>query len=229
MKKVLITGASGGIGSKIAEVFRDAGYTVYAGFCNNKPEIPGVNNIHIDVTDAESVMSAISEIGRLDCLVNNSGISEQKLFSDITEQDWDRMFAVNTKGAFLTSKAVLPAMIKENSGRIINISSIWGEVGASMEVHYSASKAALIGFTKALAKEVSLSGVTVNCISPGFIETPMNSHLSDEEIAECREEIPLKRLGTPADVASAALFLASDMADYITGQVISVSGGWNLV
>ncbi len=229
MKKVLITGASGGIGSKIAEVFRDAGYTVYAGFCNNKPEIPGVNNIHIDVTDAESVMTAISEIGRLDCLVNNSGISEQKLFSDITEQDWDRMFAVNTKGAFLTSKAVLPAMIKENSGRIINISSIWGEVGASMEVHYSASKAALIGFTKALAKEVSLSGVTVNCISPGFIETPMNSHLSDEEIAECREEIPLKRLGTPADVASAALFLASDMADYITGQVISVSGGWNLV
>lgn len=229
MKKVLITGASGGIGRKIAEAFRDAGYTVYAGFCNNKPEIPGVNNIHIDVTDAESVMTAISEIGRLDCLVNNSGISEQKLFSDISEQDWDRMFAVNTKGAFLTSKAVLPAMIKENSGRIINISSIWGEVGASMEVHYSASKAALIGFTKALAKEVSLSGVTVNCISPGFIETPMNSHLSDEEIAECREEIPLKRLGTPADVASAALFLASDMADYITGQVISVSGGWNLV
>ena len=210
-------------------MWEQAGYTVYAGFCNNKPEIPGVNNIHIDVTDAESVMSAISEIGRLDCLVNNSGISEQKLFSDITEQDWDRMFAVNTKGAFLTSKAVLPAMIKENSGRIINISSIWGEVGASMEVHYSASKAALIGFTKALAKEVSLSGVTVNCISPGFIETPMNSHLSDEEIAECREEIPLKRLGTPADVASAVLFLASDMADYITGQVISVSGGWNLV
>lgn len=229
MKKVLITGASGAIGGAIAEVFRNNGYIVYAGYCKNLPEIEGVNKIYIDVTDEGSVKSAVEKTGGIDVLVNNSGVSEQKLFCDISADDWDNIFAVNTRGSFLTSKAVLPAMINKGYGRIINISSIWGEVGASMEVHYSASKAAVIGMTKALAKEVSLSGITVNCVSPGMIESKMNSHLSDEDISEINSEIPLKRQGMPKEVADTVLFLASDMADYITGQIISVSGGWNLV
>ncbi len=229
MKKVLITGASGERGSAIAEAVKESGYTVYAGYCKNEPKISGVNKIKLDVADEASVEKAFAEIGGIDVLVNNAGISEQKLFSDITAADWDKIFAVNTRGAFLTSKTALAGMINKKSGRIINISSIWGEVGASMEVHYSASKAALIGMTKALAKEVSLSGITVNCVSPGLISSPMNSHLDEADVAEICTEIPLKREGTPKEVADSVLFLASDMADYITGQVISVSGGWNLV
>ncbi len=228
MKKVLITGASGAIGSAIAEAFRDSGYIVYAAYCKNEPKIDGVNKIKIDVTDEASVKSALADIGVLDVLVNNSGISEQKMFCDISLDDWDKMFAVNVRGSFLTARYALPAMIERKSGRIINIASIWGEIGASMEVHYSASKAALIGLTKALAKEVSLSGITVNCISPGMIKSKMNGHLTEEDIEEIKSEIPLKREGTPEEVAKSVLFLASDMADYITGQVISVSGGWNI-
>lgn len=229
MKKVLITGASGGIGSGIAEYFAEKGYTVFAGYNKNEPKIENVRNIRIDVTSKESVRKAFEEIGGVDILINNSGISQQKLFSDITEEDWDNMFDVNIKGMYMVTKEALPFMINKKCGRIINISSIWGEIGGSMEVHYSASKAAVIGFTKALAKELSLSGITVNCVSPGMIDTPMNSHLTEEDIKEIEEEIPLKRQGTPKDVAEAVYFYASDMADYITGQVISVSGGWNIV
>lgn len=229
MKKVLITGASGAIGSAAAEVFRDAGYTVYAAFNSHFPKINGVNVIKLDVISKESVCKAAEKIGAVDVLINNGAIAEQKLFSDISESDWDRMFDVNVKGIFRVTKSFLPYMIKKKSGKIINVSSIWGEVGSACEVHYSASKAAVIGFTKALAKELSLSGITVNCVSPGMIESLMNAHLSAEEIKEIEEEIPLKRAGTPKEAANAMLFLASDMADYITGQVISVSGGWNLV
>ena len=229
MKKVLVTGASGGIGRGISEYFAKKGYTVFAGYNKNEPKIENVRNIRIDVTSKESVRKAFEEIGGVDILINNSGISQQKLFSDITEEDWDNMFDVNIKGMYMVTKEALPFMINNKSGRIINISSIWGEIGGSMEVHYSASKAAVIGFTKALAKELSLSGITVNCVSPGMIDTPMNSHLSEEDIEEIEKEIPLKRQGTPKDVAEAVYFYASDMADYITGQVLSVSGGWNIV
>ena len=229
MKKVLVPGASGGIGSTIAKYFSEKGYTVFAGYNKNEPKIENVRNIRIDVTSKESVKKAFEEIGGVDILVNNSGISQQKLFLDLTEEDWDNMFDVNVKGMYMVTKEALPFMINKKSGKIINISSIWGEIGGSMEVHYSASKAAVIGFTKALAKELSLSGITVNCVSPGMIETSMNSHLSEEDIKEIEEEIPLKRQGTPKDVAEAVYFFASDMADYITGQVMSVSGGWNIV
>ena len=190
MKKVLITGASGGIGSGIAEYFAEKGYTVFAGYNKNEPKIENVRNIRIDVTSKESVRKAFEEIGGVDILINNSGISQQKLFSDITEEDWDNMFDVNIKGMYMVTKEALPFMINKKCGRIINISSIWGEIGGSMEVHYSASKAAVIGFTKALAKELSLSGITVNCVSPGMIDTPMNSHLTEEDIKEIEEEIP---------------------------------------
>lgn len=228
MKKVLVTGASGAIGSKIAEYFRDMGYIVYAGYFKNKPQIKGVNSIYIDVTDKNSVNKAIDEIGTIDVLVNNSGISQQKFFLDIEEEDWDRMFSVNIKGIYNVTRAVLPKMIAKKSGRIINISSIWGEIGGSMEVHYSATKAAVIGFTKALAKEMSLSGITVNCVSPGMISSPMNQHLSSQDIEEIEGEIPLGRQGTPDEVAKGVYFFASDMADYITGQILSISGGWNI-
>ncbi len=229
MKKAVITGASGAIGGAAAEAFRDAGYIVYAAFNRNMPKISGVNLVRMDVTSDESVLAAAEKIGGADVLINNSGIAGQKMFCDITGQDWDRMFDVNIKGIFRTTKAFLPYMISKKNGKVINVASIWGEVGASCEVHYSASKAAVIGFTKALAKEVSLSGVTVNCVSPGMIESPMNSHLAKEDIEELEKEIPLGRCGTPKEAAQAMLFLASDMADYITGQVISVSGGWNIV
>lgn len=229
MKKVLITGAAGAIGTAASELFRDSGYVVYAAYNRTLPRIAGVNTVCMDVTSEESVRRAAEQIGSVDVLINNSAVSEQKLFCDITEKAWDRMFDVNIKGMFRTAKAFLPGMINKKSGKIINVSSIWGEVGASCEVHYSASKAAVIGFTKALAKEVSLSGITVNCVSPGIIESPMNAHLSEEDILQIESEIPLGHSGEPRDAANAMLFLASDMADYITGQVISVSGGWNLV
>lgn len=229
MKKVFITGASGGIGRGIAELFVQKGYAVYAGYNKNEPHIKNAMNVHIDVTSENSVRRAFEQIGGTDILINNSGISQQKLFTDLTEEDWDNMFDVNIKGMFLVTREALPYMINKKCGKIINISSVWGEIGGSLEVHYSASKAAVIGFTKALAKELSLSGITVNCVSPGLIDTPMNSHLSREDIKEIELEIPLKRQGTPKDAAEAVYFLASDMADYITGQVISVSGGWNIV
>ena len=159
MEKVLITGASGAIGRGIAEYFVEKGYKVFAGYCKNKPEIKGAESIFIDVTDKNSIKDAFLYMGGVDVLVNNAGISEQKLFTDIEEEDWDRIFSVNIKGMYMVTKEAIPKMISNKSGRIINISSIWGEIGGSMEVHYSAAKAAVIGFTKALAKEMSLSGI----------------------------------------------------------------------
>ena len=228
MKKVLITGASGAIGRAIAEYFVEKGYKVFAGYCKNKPEIDGAESIFIDVTDKNSIKDALKYMGGVDVLVNNAGISEQKLFTDIEEEDWDRIFSVNIKGMYMVTKEAISQMISKKSGRIINISSIWGEIGGSMEVHYSAAKAAVIGFTKALAKEMSLSGITVNCVSPGMISSPMNGHLDDEDIKGIEDEIPLKRQGDPFEVAKGVYFFASDMADYITVQVLSVSGGWNI-
>ena len=166
------------------------------------------------------------DLGQITVLVNNAGIAEQALFSDITEEMWDRMFGVNVKGAYNCTQAVLPHMIHNKYGRIINVSSMWGISGASCEVHYSASKAALIGFTKALAKEVGLSGITVNCVAPGVIATEMNGHLSEDIIEELKNETPLNRIGTPEDVAEAIFFLASDKASFITGQTLSVDGGF---
>ena len=228
MKKVLITGASGAIGRAIAEYFVEKGYKVFAGYCKNKPEIDGAESIFIDVTDKNSIKDAFKYMGGIDVLVNNAGISEQKLFTDIEEEDWDRIFSINIKGMYMVTKEAISQMISKKSGRIINISSIWGEIGGSMEVHYSSAKAAVIGFTKALAKEMSLSGITVNCVSPGMISSPMNGHLDDEDIKGIEDEIPLKRQGDPFEVAKGVYFFASDMADYITGQVLSVSGGWNI-
>lgn len=166
------------------------------------------------------------EIGSVDVLVNNAGISSQKLFTDITDDEWKKTIGVNLDAVFYCCKNALPHMIRQKSGAIINISSMWGEVGASCEVHYSASKAGVIGLTKALAKEVAPSGVRVNCIAPGVIMTDMMSDYDDKTINELKDETPLGRLGTPEDIAAAALFLASDDASFITGQTLGVNGGF---
>lgn len=240
-KTVLITGASRGIGRAAAVTFAQNGYNVAINYnksseaaeklCSELKQY-GVKAIALqsDVADKSAVDKMVkrieAELEKITVLVNNAGIAEQALFSDITEEMWNRMFDVNVKGAYNCTQAVLPHMIHNKYGRIINVSSMWGISGASCEVHYSASKAALIGFTKSLAKEVGLSGITVNCVAPGVIATEMNGHLSEEIIEELKNETPLNRIGTPEDVAEAIFFLASDKASFITGQVLSVDGGF---
>ena len=237
----LITGASRGIGAACAKAFARAGYSVVIlyrrrsdlaeALCSElRAEGQDAMCIQADVADRRQVFSAVDEIlrryHRIDVLVNNAAIAQQKLFTDITEEEWDRMFDVNVKGAFHCTQAVLPRMISDRHGAIVNISSMWGQVGASCEVHYSASKAALIGFTKALAQEVGPSQVRVNCIAPGVIRTDMNAHLDEETISSLCDETPLMRIGEADEVARAALWLCSEGASFITGQVLGVNGGF---
>lgn len=235
MRNVIITGGSRGIGAAMAKAFCENGDRVFVIYEKNTEKAEqtaketGAIPIRADISSMTAVVSLSKEIheryGMVDVVINNAGISQIKLFSDITEDEWRKMFAVNVDGAFFVTKAFLPDMIHKKYGKIINISSMWGEVGASCEVHYSASKAALIGFTKALAKEVAPSGVCVNCITPGVIDTDMNKCLTDSEKRDLLAEIPKNRMGTPDEVAKLALFLASKDADYITGQVVGISGG----
>ncbi len=234
MKNVLITGGSRGIGAACVKKFNDEGYRVFLNYNKSDAEAKklseqtGVILVKADISKSDEVnkmKDLIHTYGKIDVLINNAGIAEQKLFSDISEYDWDRMFNVNMKGMFLVTKAFLPDMIHEKRGKIINFSSIWGISGASCEVHYSSSKAAVIGFTKALAKEVGLSGINVNCVAPGVIDTEMNGHLDSETKAALCEETPLCRMGTAEEVAELVLFLASEKSDFITGQVISPNGG----
>lgn len=234
LRNIIVTGGTRGIGEAICQEFIKNGdrvFAVYEKDDKTAQEFSQKTNaiiIKADVSKKEGVLSVFSEVrkyGKTDVLINNAGISQIKPFADITENDWDRIFDVNTKSAFLMSKEALSDMLISKKGKIINISSIWGQTGGSCEVHYSASKAAIIGFTKALAKELGLSNIQVNCIAPGVIETDMNSHLTAEEMAALKEEIPLNRIGTPQDVAKTAYFLASSDADYITGQVFGINGG----
>ena len=236
MKTALITGASRGIGSEMVKQFVKAGYRVAFTY-NNSSEAAkaleketGAISIRADSTVEEEIVFAVKiakdSLGRIDCLINNAGISSFSLFTDISLAEWQRVFSVNLNGAFLYSREVMRDMISRHSGRIINISSMWGITGASCEVAYSSSKAALNGMTKALAKELGPSGITVNAIAPGLIDTEMNSVLSEEDIRAIVEETPMMRIGTPNDVAALALFLAGDSASFITGEVISVNGGF---
>ena len=172
------------------------------------------------------VQAVVERWGQIDLLVNNAGIAQQRLFTEITEAEWDRMFAVNAKGLYACCRAVVPGMIRRHSGNIINVSSMWGQAGASCEVHYSAAKAAVIGFTKALAKELGPSGIRVNCVAPGVIATEMNAALDGETLDALREETPLGTIGTPEEAARAILWLAGDGASFVTGQVIGVNGGF---
>ncbi len=239
-KVALVTGASRGIGRSIALELARSGISVAINYHLSdkmakellfeiKKFDENVNIYKADVSNEIEVSEMVHKInldlGEIDILVNNAGISQIGLFTDMTSHERDRMIGVNLIGAMNVTKAVLPSMIHYKRGSIINISSMWGEVGASCEVVYSATKAGLIGFTKALAKELAPSGIRVNCISPGVIDTDMNSELSSADINELIDEIPLKRIGTPDDIAKAIKFLISDNAKYITGQVIGINGG----
>jgi len=234
---VFITGGTRGIGRKIAQSFLDKGYKVAITFEKSEEIANEMENkysnliaIKCDVAKGEEVKNAVKKcsaiFGGVDILINNAGVSQQKMLCDVSEEEWDRMFNVNVKGMFNTVKEVLPHMIHQKKGKIINISSIWGLVGASCEVPYSASKAAIIGFTKALSKEIGPSGICVNCIAPGVIDTDMNSIHDEETMNELKEETPLGRIGKTDDVANLALFLAGEESSFITGQVISPNGGF---
>lgn len=239
MKTVLITGGTKGIGKAVAQEFLQNGYEVILNYFHDEEnalltqaEFNGQGYCPVlmraDVSDEAQVKEMFKEVlrtyGKIDVLVNNAGISKIRVIQETTLYDWEQIFAVNVRGVFLCSKAVTDAMIGAGGGCIINVSSIWGEVGASCEVAYSASKGAVIAFTKALAKELAPSAVRVNSVSPGVIDTAMNAHLSEEEEEELISEIPLGRMGSGEDVAKACLFLAE--CDYITGEVISVGGGF---
>ncbi len=238
---VLVTGSSRGIGRAIAERFARDGHRVALHCRERRAEADAlrvalqrehlsVMAVQGDVSEEAEVARMLEEIrayfGPVDVLVNNAGIAlPQQLLTDCTAADWDRLFAVNVRGAFLCCRGVLPDMVRKKRGSIVNLSSMWGVTGGSCEVPYSASKAALIGLTKALAREVAPSGIRVNCVAPGFVPTGMNAHLGPEAVEGIREETPLLTLGTPEDVAAAVCFLACEDARFLTGQVLCCDGG----
>lgn len=241
MDTVLITGAATGIGKATALCFAADGYHVAVHYNKSKKEALTLCDdiaaqggralaVHADVKDAAQVKAMAQRVtevfGRVDVLVNNAGIVQSKLFTDLTADEWDTMFDVNVKGVFHCCQSVLPGMISRKAGCIVNVSSIWGLVGASCEAHYSAAKAAVIGLTKALAKELGPSGIRVNAVAPGVIETAMIAGMDDETRGALKEETPLGRFGTAQEIAQAIRFLASDKASFITGQVLSPNGGF---
>ncbi|MBR5496655.1 MAG: SDR family oxidoreductase [Clostridia bacterium] len=239
-KVAVVTGGASGIGEASVRRLCADGFSVVINYCSSEAKANAlaselsfkgfdVMTAKADVADSAEVNEMIEKVsadfGTPYILVNNSGIAQQKLFTDITDEEWQRMISVNLTGVFNCCRAVLPYMIHEKNGRIINISSMWGQVGASCEVHYSAAKAGVIGLTKALAQEVAPSGITVNCIAPGAVETKMMSSFSKEDIDALCEEIPLMRLGRAEEIASAVSFFACEGAGYITGQILGVNGG----
>ena len=239
MKNVLITGASRGIGAVCARLFAENGFRVFINYFKSRDRAEVLCNelrkkgadaftFCADVSDSKQVEKMFFEIstnfGGVDILINNAGIAQQMMFCDISEQDWNKMFDVNVKGMYLCTQKALPYMINKKSGAVVNLSSMWGITGASCEVHYSASKAAVIGFTKALAKELGPSGIRVNCVAPGAVATEMNSSLSAEDIAALCDETPLERIGTPDEIAKAVYYLAA-VDTFTTGQVLSPNGG----
>lgn len=238
---VLITGASRGIGRAAAELFASRGFRVMLNYHHSRREAETLREkltaggadaavYGADVADREQVQAMMEacrrRFGGVDVLVCNAGIARQGLFTDLTPEQWREMMGVHVDGAFHCCQAALPGMIRRQTGSIVLVSSIWGMVGASCEVAYSAAKAALIGMTKALAKEVGPSGVRVNCVAPGVVDTAMNAALDKDTLDALREETPLCRLGTPEEIARAIVFLASDEASFITGQVLSPNGGF---
>ncbi len=232
MNKILVTGGVRGIGKGIALAFLQKGYHVCVTYSKDEENAmlarsEGLEVYKADVSKEEEVVALFEKIGGVDILVNNAGVSLIKQIQDTTYADYEKLMSVNVGGAFLCTREAAKGMIDRKNGLIVNISSVWGEVGGSCESVYSASKAALIGFTKALAKELGWSGVRVNCISPGVIDTPMNAHFSDVELSAIEEEIPAGRLGRAEDIAAAILYLAEN--SYVTGIDLPVNGGFSIV
>ena len=240
MSTVLITGASRGIGAQCALSFAKAGYDVALNYCRSEAkalalvkeiEALGVKAfaVQADVADSAQVKGMFDavrmELGAVDVLVNNAGIAHVGLLTDMTDDEWRRLIDTDLSGTFYCCREALSDMIRAHSGVIVNIASMWGEVGASCEAAYSAAKAGVIGLTKALAKEVGPSGVRVNAVSPGVVMTDMMAGFSEDDVAALKDETPLMSLGSPEDIADAVLFLASEKARFITGQVLSVNGG----
>lgn len=238
-KIAIVTGASRGIGREIAKVLANMNIKVIANYNNSYEEAIKLQselkekNIDIDIfkadvskrLDAEKLVEyAINKYGKIDILINNVGISEYKLFTEEKDEDWNKVINTNLYSTFVMCQEVSKNMIKEKQGCIINISSIWGIVGSSMEVLYSISKAGIDGLTKALAKELGPSNIRVNSIAPGIINTDMNKNLSDEEIDEIKKEIPLEKIGSTHDIARCVKWLVED--EYTSGQIISINGGW---
>lgn len=238
-KVVIVTGASRGIGRNIATTLAKKGYIVIANY--NKSENKAIElqqnlkkeNINIDIFKADVsnrdevkklVQFVINKYKKIDCVINNAGIDQVKMFLDITDADWNNMISNNLNSVFYMCQEVLPYMIHEKNGVIINISSIWGVTGASCESHYAVSKAGVDALTKSLAKEMGPSNIRINSIAPGFIDTEMNNNLNEEEKQEIKEEIPLQKIGKVEDVSHTVEWIIED--EYITGQVISVNGGW---
>ncbi|MBO7186767.1 MAG: SDR family oxidoreductase [Clostridia bacterium] len=240
-KTVLISGASRGIGRATAKLFASKGFNVVINYNNSEKEalileneirLLGVKTLAIkanvaNLIEVENMFKIIKEnFGGVDILVNNAGVSKFSLAQDLTETEFDKIFGVNMKSVYLLTKYALDFMISKKSGAIINISSMWGERGASCESAYSASKSAIIGYTKSLAKELGLSGIRVNAVLPGVIDTDMNACFSKEELDDLADSCSLKRIGKPEEVAELIYFLASEKSSYITGQAIAIDGGF---
>ena len=234
-KVVVVTGSSRGIGANIVKTLAKKGYRVILNYNksenyaqNVQKELINVDIFKADVSKKAEAVSlinfAIEKYGKVNVLINNAGISQSKLFTDLTDEDWNNIINSNLNSAFFCSREAAKNMIHNKSGLIINISSIWGITGASCEVAYSTSKAALNGFTKALAKELGPSNIRVNAIAPGIINTDMNNYLSNEELESIKEEIPLERIGETIDISKCVEWLIED--NYTTGQIISINGGW---
>ena len=232
MAHVVITGGSRGIGAEAVREFRRRGDRVTFLYARSGEAAEalaretGAEAVRCDVTDPEAVGETFRHIGDTDVLICNAGVAHQGLVTDIGEAEWHRLFEVNVHGMYRCICAALPAMIRRQAGSIITVASMWGQVGGSCEAGYSASKAAVIGLTKALAKELAPSGIRVNCIAPGVIRTRMLDGFTEAELEELRLETPLEQLGTPEDVGHLAAFLASDRAKFITGQVVGLNGGF---
>lgn len=240
-KTIIVTGASRGIGAAIVKMLAKEDYNIVLNY-NKSEEIAkkmqeestkqgkNVEIFKADVSKREEVKKliefTINKFKKIDVLINNAGISQTRLFTDITDEDWNNMLNVNLNSVFYMTQEVLPYMIHEKEGCIINISSIWGITGAACETHYSVAKAGVDAMTKSLAKELGPSNIRVNSIAPGIIDTDMNKYLSDEELANIEEEIPLGKIGSPETIAKCVKWLIED--DYTTGQIIGINGGWNI-
>lgn len=220
MKKVLITGGATGIGKATALLFKQKGYDVFITYNQSEPDFDGITKIKCNLENENEIIELFNQITSIDVLVNNAGISLIKQVNDTTAEEYDKIMRINARSYFLCSREAVKLMLKSHSGAIVNVSSMWGQLGASCEIAYSMSKAAVIGLSRSLAQELAPSGITVNCICPGIIDTRMNSMF---EKSELEEEVPIGRLGTAEEVADAIYFLSQNK--YITSQILGVNGG----